>query len=395
MRESWRWFGPDDGVSLDHIRQTGARDIVTALHHITIGDVWPMKDILQRQELIENSTMNQTPLKWSVVESVPIHDDIKRGAGDCAYYTANFITTLENLAEAGIRIICYNFMPVLDWTRTDLSFPLASGANALRFDQNIFAAFDLFILKRPEAHLAYTSGEIEQAKDCFNRMTETDVALLTRNIISGLPGKMTEGYGLEDFRAALAKYKGVSKAQLRENLLNFLSIVLPEAERLGIKLTIHPDDPPRDLFGLPRIICTADDLNDLFEAQPSSANGLALCVGTFGSHPDNDLPHMAERFAGRIYFSHLRGVSKDAADPRSFTEAEHLDSDIDMVAVVEKLLLAEKKTGGDIFFRPDHGHQMLDDLQKNPNPGYSAIGRLKGLAEIRGVIRALQRGMGA
>ncbi len=393
MYEAWRWFGPDDSVTLDHIRQTGATDIVTALHHIPIGDVWPLEEITARKKLIEGHVAGRTSLKWSVVESVPVHDDIKRGADGCDRYIASFVSTLQNLARAGIRVVCYNFMPVIDWTRTDLRFSLPSGALALRFDQDVFAAFDLFILKRKEAVQDYNKAEIGRAQDIFETMTAEDVTQLVKTIVSGLPGKMTGDYGLDDFRAALATYKTITKEALRANLLKFLDVVLPVAERLGVKLVIHPDDPPRDIFGLPRIVCTAKDLEYLFAAQPSVSNGLALCVGTFGSHPDNDLPHMAERFGNRIYFSHLRGVKKDLADPRSFTEAAHLDSDIDMIAVIEKLLQAEKVRGVEIYIRPDHGHQMLDDLEKTANPGYSAIGRLKGLAEIRGVIRTLDRGL--
>jgi len=394
MRESWRWFGPNDDVTLDHIRQAGAGDIVTALHHIPIGDVWPSEEIIARKDLIEHDIKGHTPLKWSVVESVPLHDDIKRGAGKCDQYIANFVSTLRNLARAGIKVVCYNFMPVIDWTRTDLRFSLPSGAHALRFDQDAFAAFDLFILKREDAGQAYDDGEVRRAQDVFKAMTDEDIARLIRVILSGLPGRMTGEYSLDDFRAVLVKYKAITRENLRENLLAFLDAVLPEAERLGIKLVIHPDDPPRSLFGLPRVVCTADDLDYLFRAQPSTANGLALCAGTFGSRPDNDIPDMVRRFGGRIYFAHLRGVNKDKADPRSFTEAGHLDSDVDMIAVIDNLLRAESRYDKDIYIRPDHGHQMLDDLSRDGNPGYSAIGRLKGLAEIRGVIRALARGAG-
>lgn len=399
MRESWRWFGPDDTVTLDHIRQAGATDIVTALHHIDIGEVWPLDEIIGRKNLIENVQDNSATLEWTVVESVPVHDDIKRGADGCDLYTANFVSTLQNLAQAGVKVVCYNFMPVIDWTRTDLKFPLPSGALALRFDQDVFAAFDLFILRRKEADLDYNSEEIKRAQDIFTGMTSGEIDQLTNNIISGLPGKMTCNYSLDDFRAALENYKTITKDDLRRNLLNFMDIVIPEAENLNVKLTIHPDDPPRDMFGLPRIVCTAHDLDFLFKTHPSPSNGLALCVGTFGSRPDNDLPNMVKQFGNRIYFAHLRGVQRDTEDPRSFTEAAHLDSDIDMVAVIRNLLSEERGRGhekdgvAEIYIRPDHGHQILDDLQKTANPGYSAIGRLKGLAEIRGVIRALQRTM--
>jgi mannonate dehydratase len=290
-------------------------------------------------------------------------------------------------------------MPVIDWTRTDLKFLLPSGAYALRFDQVKFAAFDLFILQREQAELDYSEAEISQAQQTFSKMSADEKAQLTSNIIAGLPGKMTGSYKLEDFREALSKYKNISADNLRDNLVNFLSQVLPKAEQLGVKLAIHPDDPPRDLLGLPRIICTADDLNILFERLPSPANGMTLCVGTYGSRADNDLPKMAKTFGDRIHFSHLRGVTKDAQEQRSFFEANHLDSDINMVAVIKALLTEETKRQIDgkdkkehfqeIFIRPDHGHQMMDDINKTVNPGYSGIGRLKGLAEIRGVIRAL------
>lgn len=286
-------------------------------------------------------------------------------------------------------------MPVIDWTRTDLKFKLSSGAFALRFDQKKFAAFDLFILQRANAELEYSEQEVAEAKQIFKQMTELELQQLTNNIIAGLPGKMTEAYGIEDFRAMLACYKDITAGILRDNLFSFLSKVLPRAEALGVKLAIHPDDPPRDMLGLPRVVCTAEDLELLFSALPSPSNGMTLCVGTYGSRPDNDPPAMARQFGSRIHFSHLRGVCLDPKEQRSFYEASHLDSDIDMVQVINELLNEEhRRTEGglsqdDIYIRPDHGHQMMDDMDKTVNPGYSAIGRLKGLAEVRGVIRAL------
>ena len=303
---------------------------------------------------------------------------------------------MENLAKCGIKTICYNFMPVIDWTRTDLKYRLSSGAYALRFDQKKFAAFDLFILERSNAQAEYTSIEISEAKAIYNQMSADDCDQLTCNIIAGLPGKMTDAYTLEDFRKALAQYENISRSVFRENLYHFLSQVLPKAELAGVKLAIHPDDPPQDMLGLPRIICTAQDLERLFVDQPSPANGITLCVGTYGSRPDNDLPAMASQFGSRIHFAHLRGVTRDKAEQRSFYEANHLDSDIDMVSVIRELLAEEQKrlqtddsSNAEIFIRPDHGHQMMDDIGKEINPGYSAIGRLKGLAEVRGVIQAL------
>jgi len=395
MRESWRWFGPSDPVTIDEIRQTGVTDIVSALHDIPAGQIWPLEDIRAYQSLIEDSAPELAPLKWTVVESIPVHEDIKLARAGHKKYVEAWIASMENLAACGIKTICYNFMPVIDWTRTDLKFKLPSGAYALRFDQKKFAAFDLFILKRETKAGEYSEDEIAEAHQIFEAMSEEEIEQLTKNIIAGLPGKMTESYGLDDFREMLANYKDVDSETLRNNLFSFLSAVLPRAEALGVKLAIHPDDPPRDMLGLPRIICTADDLDILFEAQPSPSNGITLCVGTYSSRPDNDLPAMARQFGPRIHFSHLRGVSRDADEQRSFYEASHLDSDIDMIQVIQELLNEERrrtkeKSGqGDIFIRPDHGLQMMDDIGKSGNPGYSGIGRLKGVAEVRGVIRAL------
>ncbi|MDA8887692.1 mannonate dehydratase [Hellea sp.] len=395
MRESWRWFGPNDPVTIEEIQQTGATDIVSALHNVPVGEVWSLEAIHHHQSLIESDGTEGMSLKWTVVESIPVHEDIKLAIHGHQKFIDSWITSMENLAQCGIKTICYNFMPIIDWTRTDLKHKLPNGAYALRFDQVKFSAFDLFILKRKSAVTEYTYHEVVEAKYCFEKMSETERAELTNNIIAGLPGKMRKSYGLDDFRAMLAKYDGINRNILRQNLFSFLSQVLPRAEKLGVKLAIHPDDPPRDMFGLPRIICTAADLEILFKAQPSPSNGITLCVGTYGSRPDNDLPAMARKFGNRIHFSHLRGVSRDEAEQRSFIEANHLDSDIDMVGVIKELLneerrrLKEEPEREGIFIRPDHGHQMMSDIGKPSNPGYSSIGRLKGLAEIRGVIRAL------
>jgi mannonate dehydratase len=395
MRESWRWFGPKDPVSIDAIRQTGATDVVSALHNIPTGEVWPIEDIRRHQALIESSESGLAPLKWTVVESISVHEDIKLARSGCQDYVDNWIASMANLAHCGIKTICYNFMPVIDWTRTDLKFRLPTGAYSLRFDQKKFAAFDLFILQRENAEAEYSATEIIDARQVFEALSERDRVELTRNIIAGLPGKMTEAYGIDDFRAMLANYKDINSDTLRSNLYSFLAQVLPHAEKLGVKLAIHPDDPPRDMLGLPRITCTADDLELLFESLPSPSNGITLCVGTYSSRPDNDLPAMARQFGPRIHFSHLRGVNRDPDEERSFCEASHLDSDIDMIQVVKELLneelrrKREEPERQEIFIRPDHGHQMMDDIGKTVNPGYSGIGRLKGLAEIRGVIRAL------
>lgn len=389
MRESWRWFGPKDPVTLDDIRQTGATDLVSALHDVPIGEVWSIAAIREHQALIETTPPGLTALRWSVVESIPVHEDIKLAKPGHEQYVQAWIESMANLAECGIRIICYNFMPVIDWTRTDLKHRLASGAYALRFDQQQFAAFDLFILQRKNAAADYSRDEIAAAKKSYERLSESEREQLTQNIIAGLPGRMTGSYGLSEFRDALANYENIDHATLLNNLIAFLARVLPVAEELGVKLAIHPDDPPRDMLGLPRIVCTPADLEKLFEREPSPANGMTLCVGTYGSRPDNDLPAMATQFAERIHFTHLRGVRRDPDEQRSFVEAEHLDSDIDMIAVIRALLQNETDGKAEIFFRPDHGHQMMSDLDKPGNPGYSAIGRLKGLAELRGAIKGL------
>lgn len=396
MRESWRWFGPNDPVTIDEIRQTGATDIVSALHQVPAGEVWTKEAIQDYKKQIEDCAPGMAPLRWTVVESIPVHEDIKLARPGHEKYVENWIASMENLADCGIKTICYNFMPVIDWTRTDLQYRLPNGAYALRFDQPKFAAFDLFILRRENAEREYSEQEIAEAKDVYDSMDDAARKQLTNNIIAGLPGRMTDSYGIEDFRAMLANYKDVSADTLRNNLFSFLAKVLPRAEAKGVKLAIHPDDPPRDMLGLPRIVCTAADLNILFDALPSPANGMTLCVGTYSSRPDNDLPAMAAEFGPRIHFSHLRGVSRDPKEQRSFYEASHLDSDVDMVSVIDALLAEERRRQGEsdseeIFIRPDHGHQMMDDIGKTVNPGYSGIGRLKGLAEIRGVIRALSK----
>ena len=392
MRESWRWFGPNDPVSLDDIRQTGATDIVTALHHIPTGEAWTQQEIKTRQQQIETTLPGQSPLKWSVVESIPVHEGIKLGKPGCGQYIDNWVESLKNLATCGINTICYNFMPVIDWIRTELRYQLPSGAYALRFDFIDFAAFDLFMLQREGAERDYSSNEQQQAQAAFAAMSDENKERITRNIIAGLPGSMTDSYGLDDFRKALDQYRGIDHDRLRQNLVAFLEPVLAAAEQLGVKLAIHPDDPPWAIFGLPRIICTPDNLDKLFARLPSPANGITLCVGTYGSRDDNDLPQMAKQYGERIHFAHLRGVSRDPDQPRSFYEANHLDSDVDMVQVIKELLKTDRLRPDDnkIYIRPDHGHQMMDDIGKTVNPGYSGIGRLRGLSEIRGVIHALE-----
>jgi mannonate dehydratase len=392
MREAWRWFGPNDPVSLADIRQTGASDIVSALHDIPIGEIWPSDAIRAHKALIEAENEAMTPLHWTVVESIAVHEDIKLAAPGHEALIANWIQTMTNLAAEGIKTICYNFMPVIDWTRTDLRHRLPNGAYALRFDQDRFAAFDLFILKRDQAELDYSEKEMTRARSVFDKMDEAQIDDLTKTIIAGLPGKMTDAHSLADFRAALARYANLDHDGLRANLLSFLRAVTPHAEALDVALAIHPDDPPWDMFGLPRVICTKHDLDRLFDQCDSEANGITLCVGTYGSRPDNDLPQMAKDYAKRIHFAHLRGVSRDPEEQRSFVEAEHLSSDIDMIAVIQNLLRNERDLGREIFIRPDHGHLMMGDINQASNPGYSAIGRMKGLAEIRGAIKAISAG---
>lgn len=383
LEQTWRWFGPDDPVSLSDIRQAGASGIVTALHHLPNGEIWPIEAIRERQRLIE-----QAGLRWSVVESVPVHEDIKLQTGRWQEYVENYQVTVRNLAACGIPTVCYNFMPALDWTRTDLAYRLDSGAEALRFDLPALAAFDLYLLQRKGAAADYRPETRAAAKALFDASPPEALAQLEHNILAGLPGA-EEGYGLESFQHKLAAYTGIGANQLREHLLAFVRAVAPVAEACGIRLAIHPDDPPFSVFGLPRVVSTAEDVAAILATYDSPANGLCFCTGSFGARPDNDLPGMARRFGPRLNFLHLRSVCLE--DDGSFYEANHLEGNAKlpavMLAVLEELERRERheSLAPPLPLRPDHGHRMLDDLRKHHNPGYAAIGRLRGLAELRGL----------
>jgi mannonate dehydratase len=393
MLQGWRWYGPNDPVSLDDIRQAGATDVVTALHQVPIGEAWTRAAVEERKEIIENGPPGRSPLRWSVVESIPIPDDVKRLGGSATRSIEAWIESLKAVASAGIKIVCYNFMPVVDWCRTDLEWELPNGARAMRFDQDRFAAFDLHILKRPGAPVDYSPAALARAKQVFEAMSPADIDYMVMAVASALPGSTTEPLTIPQFRDRLEQYSGITSQVLRRHLIEFLARVTPVAEEVGVTLTLHPDDPPRSLFGLPRIASSAADYQALFDAVPSKANGICLCTGSLGVRAENDLPAMARQFAPRIAFTHLRATKRDP-DGLSFVESDHLDGDVDMIAVLKALLEENRhrSTGEKIVFRPDHGHRMLDDLAetKRTNPGYTAIGRLRGLAELRGAIRAIE-----
>jgi len=392
MHEGWRWFGPNDPVSLDDVRQAGASHIVTALHQTPIGEAWTRRDIEDRKTIIESGPRSR--LTWSVVESIPIPDDVKRQGAAAKSSIDAWIESMQALAAADIRIICYNFMPVVDWCRTDLEWELPNGARALRFDQARFAAFELFILERPGAEAEFPEPLQIAARCAYAAMGQADIDHLVMIIASALPGSTSEPLTIPAFRDKLAAYRGIDADRLRRHLIEFLEKVTPVAEGLGVRLALHPDDPPRPLFGLPRIASSEEDYAALFDAVPSKANGICFCTGSLGVRAANDLPKMAKRFAKRIPFVHLRATRRETDG--SFYESDHLDGDVDMIAVLKELLAEDRqRRGGDtMVFRPDHGHRMLDDLaaSKRTNPGYTAIGRLRGLAELRGAIRALEYG---
>ncbi|NLS03681.1 mannonate dehydratase [Rhizobium sp. P32RR-XVIII] len=390
MRQGWRWFGPEAPVTLDEVRQVGATNIVSSLHQVPIGRAWTENEVGERKSMIETTPPGRSSLTWSVVESIPIPDAVKRKGGKAKAEIEAWIASLEAVAACGIPIICYNFMPVVDWTRTELDYVTSTGATAMRFDHERFAAFDLFVLQRQSAGDDYSAEDQKRAREVYESMTQEEIDDITRNITSALPGSTTEPLTIPAFRDKLVSYAGIDAAKLRQHLIEFLQAVTPAAEARGVKLTLHPDDPPRSLFGLPRIASSAEDYAALFDAVPSPANGMCYCTGSLGVRADNDLPAIARRFASRIYFAHLRATKREA-DSRTFHESAHLEGDVDMVAVLKELVAEDRKRSAkdEIVFRSDHGHRMLDDLNKTVTPGYPAIGRMRGLAELRGILYAL------